>query len=297
MHILYVDESGTPELDPDSSHFVLVGLTIPLGSWRKHDGDLRGVVASRRLAGVELHAGWMARRYPEQERINGFVNLTDEQRRDAVTVERRKDLAKASLRGDKAVQGLRKNYTKTAAYTHLSHAERISLLQAVADRLKTWTDARLFGEAQSKTHLSIQQRALSRETALEQLTTRFSTYLRQVRGSDMGIIVHDQQQASSTKLTAVFRRWHETGTAFTRITNIAETPLFVDSSLTVMVQLADLAAYATRRFFEHNETDLFNRIYKRFDRTPQSGELVGLRHYTGSTPCSCRVCKDHGRHP
>ena len=44
-----------------------------------------------------------------------------------------------------------------------------------------------------------------------------------------------------------------------------------------MVQVADLVAYATRRFFDNGETDLFDRFYSRYDRTP-GGLLVGLRH-------------------
>jgi hypothetical protein len=83
------------------------------------------------------------------------------------------------------------------------------------------------------------------------------------------------------------------GTTFVAIDRIVETPLFVDSELTLMVQLADLCAYATRRFFENGETDLFDRIYPAFDRV--GGKVVGLRHYTGKNKCKCRVCVDHGR--
>jgi hypothetical protein len=60
-----------------------------------------------------------------------------------------------------------------------------------------------------------------------------------------------------------------------------------------MVQIADLCSYATRRFFEKGETDLFDRFYKVFDRA--SGKLVGLRHYTGKMQCACLVCVDHVR--
>lgn len=294
MHALYVDESGTPEDDASVDHFVLAGLAIPLRSWRAHDQDLRALLATRRLEGIELHAAWMARRYPEQERIPGFASLTDDQRRAAVTVERKKDLAKASLKGDTAVRGLKKNYYKTAAYVHLSHSERVETLRRVADRLAAWGDARLFADAHKKSAVKRKDRPRARAYGLEQLTTRFSTYLRRVHPDALGIVVHDQQQAESTKLTSIFRGWHERGTAFFRIQNIAETPLFVDSALTVMVQLADLVAYATRRFFDQQETDLFDRVYGRFDRTP-GNELVGLRHYTAATPCTCRVCQDHRR--
>ncbi len=86
------------------------------------------------------------------------------------------------------------------------------------------------------------------------------------------------------------RHFHNSGTIFAQIHRIIETPFFVDSRLTVGVQLADLCAFATRRFFENNETDLFDRIYSRFTRMQE--RLVGIRHYTGQKACSCKVCED-----
>jgi len=89
------------------------------------------------------------------------------------------------------------------------------------------------------------------------------------------------------------REFHRAGTLWSAIDNIIETPLFVDSQLTSMVQIADICAYVTRRFFEKGETALFDVIYDRFDRKRE--RLVGLRHYTGMQRCLCRVCGDHGR--
>ena len=295
MYIIYVDESGIPELIPDSQHFVIAAVSIPLTSWKNYDTQLRNLLSRHRLIDVELHTAWMARKYPEQERIPNFDTLSDGDRRNLVTVERRKDIAKASLKGENAVRGLKKNYKKTEGYIHLTFDERKEILRQVTDVLASWDDARLFGDAHKKSTLLPHQLIRSREFALEQVTTRFNTYLRNVHGAGVfGVMVHDQHQAESVKLTGIFRKWHRDGTTFTVIPNIAETPLFVDSSLTLMVQVADLVAYSTRRFFDCGETDLFDRIYHRYDRTPH-GTLVGLRHFTGRTACSCRVCADHRR--
>ena len=84
------------------------------------------------------------------------------------------------------------------------------------------------------------------------------------------------------------RRFHIQGTLWANVERIIETPLFVDSSLTSMVQMADLCAYASRRYFENNELDLFNRIFNRFDQA--RGKVVGIRHYVGAKPCKCKVC-------
>ena len=72
-----------------------------------------------------------------------------------------------------------------------------------------------------------------------------------------------------------------------------ETPLFVDSELTSMIQMADLAAYALRRFLERGEQDLWNALRPRVDQL--NGLHVGVRHYTGKQDCNCKICTDHGR--
>ena len=64
---------------------------------------------------------------------------------------------------------------------------------------------------------------------------------------------------------------------------LIETPFFVDSALTNMVQVADVCAYAFRRFFEKGETDLFDRIYRRMDR--RGSTVVGARHYVQGRRC------------
>lgn len=106
-------------------------------------------------------------------------------------------------------------------------------------------------------------------------------------------MVQDRNDTASKRLTDLMRRFHKDGTQWASIHRIVETPLFVDSQLTAMVQVADLCAYAVRRFFENREVALFERIYSRFDRA--NDRLVGLRHYTGRRHCTCQVCLDHGR--
>ena len=128
--------------------------------------------------------------------------------------------------------------------------------------------------------------------AFKQVITRYHHLLERLT-VDVGIVVQDQNQTAARRLTGAARRYHREGTKYATIDRIVETPLFVDSELTLMVQVADLCAYATRRFFENGEVDLFDRIYPIFDRV--GGKLVGLRHYTGKQTCRCRVCVDHGR--
>ena len=86
------------------------------------------------------------------------------------------------------------------------------------------------------------------------------------------------------------KKYHRAGTLWTQIDNIIETPLFVDSELTSMVQIADLCAYALRRYLEKSEDGLFNSVFRLADR--KDGIAVGVRHFT-KQPCSCRICAAH----
>lgn len=87
------------------------------------------------------------------------------------------------------------------------------------------------------------------------------------------------------------QRFHRRGTFWTRVANIIETPLFVDSSLTSMVQIADLCCFALRRYAENGETDLFERIFRIADKSSR-GVVGGVRHFT-NMQCACRICAAH----
>ena len=80
------------------------------------------------------------------------------------------------------------------------------------------------------------------------------------------------------------------GTLWTNIEHIIETPLFVDSELTSMVQIADLCAYCLRRYLENNESEIFKKVFKRADRRDR--KVVGVRHFTDQS-CSCKICISH----
>lgn len=292
MFLCYLDESGSPE-PTGTSHFVLLGLALPATSWKARDLEVVKLKQKHRLEGREVHTAWMIRKYPEQERISGFTALSDADRRAAVNVERKADLAKASLRGQKAITTLARNYKKTEAYTHLTHAERVATLVELAGTIGTWSEAVLFCDAQMKAASSGPPEKIM-GFAFEQIVTRFHHFICATNQDQaVGLLVQDNNKTAATHLTDLMRRFHQQGTAFSNIDRIVETPLFVDSELTSMVQLADLCCYAARRFFENGETNLFDRIYDRFHRA--NSRLVGLRHYTGKFPCSCRVCQDHGR--
>jgi hypothetical protein len=132
VYIASLDESGVVE-PSGTTHFVLVAFAIPAARWKDSDARLQMIKAKHRLADHEVHTAWLLRRYPEQDRIADLDKMSDPERRAAVKRERKIDLGKASLRGEKAVNELAKNYKKTEAYVHLTHAERVALVRDFAD--------------------------------------------------------------------------------------------------------------------------------------------------------------------
>lgn len=300
MYFCYLDESGTPEPLANTTHFVLLGIAIPAATWHAKDAAIEEIKQRHRISGKEIHTAFMARRFPEQERIAGFTTMTDAQRRDAMRVAREAELLRVlAVYGPKRLKTVKATFKKTEDYVHLTMAERVQVLRDTADVVGSWGDSRLFAEAYDKRAYTPARPVL--DISFEQVVTRFHTFLvnQEQRGptgggaSNMGVLIEDNNQTVEKRITALMRRFHQQGTVWRRIERIIETPLFVDSSLTSMVQVADLCAYATRRFFEHGETDLLERVYSRFDR--RGAWLVGLRHYTGPTACHCRICQHHGR--
>ena len=55
MHLCYIDESGTPDLPGNTSHYVLAGLSVPDAYWKQHHGLLESIKKSYGLEEAEIH--------------------------------------------------------------------------------------------------------------------------------------------------------------------------------------------------------------------------------------------------
>ncbi len=258
------------------------------------------------LRDAELHTAWVLRPYLEQSRIPNFGTLSWTMRRSAV--ERLRNAHLLSLqqrRQQKTYRQARKNYAHTAAYVHLTHDERVRLVRELADVVGGWGFARLFAECIDKLYFDPVRTGRPIEVqAFEQIVSRFERYLRNMSQQGnrtaappgqqaqlaFGLLVHDNNETIARKHTNLMRSFHEQGTQWADIEHIIETPMFVDSRLTSMVQVADLCAYALRRFVEKQEDDLFRRVFPRADR--MGAYAVGVRHFSIQT-CSCHICESH----
>lgn len=291
----YLDESGVQE-NTGTSHFVLVGLAILAEHWKQYETQIAQRKKYYGLENSEIHTAWMARRYVEQEQIPDFEKLSWPDRKRAARIKRDEHLIRLAAHGTaKQLKAAKLNYRKTDAYVHLTLNDRSKILAELANIIGGWHDARLFAEVTDKQHVyAVPHQYTPFEFSFTELVQRFEYFLRH-RGKSLdanlyGLLIQDNNPTIAHRLTAMMRRFHAQGTRWASIDHIIETPLFVDSHLTSMVQMADLCGYAIRRFFENSETDLFNRIYSRFDRVGTS--VVGIRHYT-ATGCTCKVCHDH----
>ncbi len=298
MYLCYIDESGNPDMSGNTTHFVLAGISIPIWHWRDADRDIRKIKKKYDLQDEEIHTAWLLRKYWEQNQIDDFEKLSRIERRREVETFRSRNLItlQQDRRRRKSYRQTQKNYRKTKMYVHLTLEERHDFVDEVANCIASWGFARLFAECIDKLHFDPNRtRKSMAEQAFEQVITRFEKYLQIIAAGqnnlqNYGLIVHDNNETVARKHTNMMKEFHRNGTLFTEIKHIIETPLFVDSQLTSMVQIADLCSYALRRYVENEEEKLFNWIYARADRFQT--KTVGVRHFTKES-CSCKICLEH----
>ena len=294
VYFCYIDESGTPQVPGNTSHYVLCGVSIPVKFWKKCDRSISAIKNKYQLSGAEIHTGWIMRTYLEQSKIPDFDKLSYDDRRREVVKMRKTEIFKVQKSKDtKGLKQLKKNYKHTEPYIHLTHNERMDFLREIADLIGKSSFIRIFAECIDKIFFDPSRAKQSvDEQALEQLVSRFEHYMSKVsfkEGEVHGLLVHDNNETVCKKHTALMKQFHKKGTLWTSIEHIVETPLFVDSALTDMIQIADLCSIALRRYLENGDKDLFDRISPRFDK--HRGKLVGVRHYTEPT-CTCEICSN-----
>ncbi|MDQ7782912.1 MAG: DUF3800 domain-containing protein [Desulfomonilaceae bacterium] len=293
MYLCYLDESGTTDHTGNTDHFVLLGVAFPDFQWKAVNSSLSLIKSRYGLDDTEIHTGWLARRYQAQQGLTAS-NRSDLRRQ--TDEEWKKILVGTHTGATKKKYGEeKKRYDKSKPYFHLDYSERIQLLRDLLDTLNNMQFVRIFAESIDKTSCRSMQPMQIFEQAFLQVVTRFDASLEamaKLHGSKAhGILIQDNNSTVASRLTKAMTQYHDFGTRYRSIEHIVEPPVFVDSKFTSMVQIADVCAYAFRRFFDHAETDLFDRIYGRIDR--KGTIVVGARHFVLGKGCSCRLCCEH----
>ncbi|MDX1969430.1 MAG: DUF3800 domain-containing protein [Planctomycetaceae bacterium] len=129
------------------------------------------------------------------------------------------------------------------------------------------------------------------ELAFEDLCSRFDHLLKRVSSSGerhRGLVILDES-AHETTLQRLARDFRTLGTRWGVIRNFADTPLFVDSRASRVVQVADHIAYAVFRRFNAGDAQYFDIIAAKFDQS--DGVVHGLAHKQKVIPnCMCPGC-------
>jgi hypothetical protein len=176
----------------------------------------------------------------------------------------------------------------------IDRAVRENAYARALETLAASKQVRLFGAAIHKAAISPED---PMEYAFEQLVNRFDRFLGRLHrknDTQRGIIILDKT-SYETSLQGLTREFRIDGHRWAQLHNIAETPLFVDSRATRMIQYADLIAFAVRKYFENGHAAHLDKISHLFDA--EGGVIHGLVHYTPTgSGCNCLICRQRGGH-
>ena len=293
MRLFYLDESGNPELSGASDSYVLVAVGIPIEKWTACDKAINQLKASYNLLSAEIHTAWMLRSYREQQEIEGFDSMPHEERRQAVIrVREQKVQNYKANKPPQALKSLKKIYKNTEPYIHLTYSERERFIFDLAAKIKSWSFARIFTEVIDKKDYHPPKPDLTPEVqAFERIVTRIEKYLSHISNEQKvyGLLIHDECESVTASHVCNMKRYHRRGTFKSEIKHIIETPLFVSSDHTNMVQIADCCAYALRRYYDSADSALYTPIKARADKI--GADIVGFNHYTSNSLCECDLCK------
>lgn len=127
--------------------------------------------------------------------------------------------------------------------------------------------------------------------AFEDLTQRFDFYLNTVNANGdrhKGLLILDQSSHENT-LQDLAKNFRQLGTQYAKINHLADTPFFVNSKASRIIQIADHIAYSVFRRYNQSDTTYFDIIAHRFYEN--NGTLHGLAHKQKyRIKCMCAAC-------
>lgn len=240
MHILFIDESGTPP-DPAKcrdNYFVVGGLIIPEGVWRRVYDQLHGMKVRRKLVG-ELK--W---RY--------FAESNNEDRNPM-----------------KGMPQKGRNEIRSEMYTIIASIKSIRCLACIAC-IRAAYELPSVASAEDLYYATY-------KPVSERFQYHLQEVSKAVGRTEMGIIVADHR---GPKADNRFRQAHERlirpDSEYTsNYENLVESLFFLPSHLSVGIQFADIVAGAVWRKYEKNDDTCYRQLESSFRRSP-SGVIEGF---------------------
>ena len=125
------------------------------------------------------------------------------------------------------------------------------------------------------------------EYAFEAILARFDNFLKREHNkkgnTHRGLIILDKS-TRETRLQNLSRDLRKHGHRWGTLANLADVPMFVESTATRAVQYADLVSYALWQKFEHGDPAFYDVIAKDFD---SEGAVVDGLHHKALAPAAC----------
>ena len=175
-------------------------------------------------------------------------------------------------------------------WASMERKQRIAILQRIYKYIAQ-QHVTLFGVAMHKESFKSVDPV---ERTCEELAGHFDAYMARLEADQhladrqLGLMIFDQSNHYRT-LHALLDRFKKTGARFGRIKHLAEVPMFVDSKLSRVLQLADFVAYAVFRRYERGDSSFLDLIIPKFDEA--AGKLHGLVHLVANYKnCFCPAC-------
>lgn len=246
MYLLYTDESGNIA-NPSDAVFVVGGIAVHEDAVRPLAGEINGILKS-----------FVGERRAKEIEIHGSPLRRGRGEWSSVGIAKRHALAHALL-------------DLVSNWQHVSSSSYVQPFATVIDR---------------------QHSQSAVETAYGELLFSFDRYLRQGRKRGEphnGVLVADRctyESALAGWVELKRGRARRPKQDPRRLYALAETPFFVDSRSTRLMQLADLVAHATFRAYNSEDWTWAKTLEPAFLR---DGERR-VTHLTGDKACACPAC-------
>ena len=177
-------------------------------------------------------------------------------------------------------------------WRRMPEASRQAVIKDLTNAIVTAPDrARLlYAAAVEKNATLWSERAV--EAATEQVCKRFDTFLTRSHhagNTQRGLLVFAEGRFDKRAKVWV-HDFHQRGTTWGAINNLADIPYFASMKESRLLQLADLVAHAVWLLYEKRNPDLIRPLLNYFDR--REGTLHGLVHIGDSrgNTCDCPAC-------
>jgi len=178
-------------------------------------------------------------------------------------------------------------------WASMPRPERVALMKAIYKLIGGDGRITLFGIALEKPDYPSVSPI---QKTCEEIAGRFDAHLTTLEMApnaekQRGLMIFDQSRHEKT-VQGLLTQYRTTGANFGKVRHLAEVPLFTDSKITRMLQLADFVAYAIYRRYESSDAQFLDIILPRF--TESAGKLHGLVHLNARfRECFCQPCFSH----